>query len=248
MTLLTACLPLNSTSPTSTPLPMDTLSPTPTIIWFPASATPTLLAFPTYTSTPEMSPGIGAITLSDDFSDDSVWDTAVSNHGSAAIGRNRLTLAVQPGVYLASMRREVTLRNFYAEITARPSLCRGEDNYGLIVRGIGSSFYRFVLACNGQVRVERISGGVRLPIQEPVPSGDAPGAPGEVRIGLWAVGSDMRLFLNGRYQFSVIEKTFPSGALGVFARSVGDTPLSVTFSDLTVYEVDYIPPTRTPLP
>ncbi len=81
------------------------------------------------------------------------------------------------------MRRELPLSDFYAEITARPSLCRGEDNYGLVVRGVGSSFYRFVLACNGMIRAERISGGTRLPLQEPIPSGDAPGAPGEVRMG-----------------------------------------------------------------
>jgi hypothetical protein len=245
---LSACLSLNSNLPIEMPLPTDTVPPTATIVWFPPSATPTLLTFPTYTATPEMSPGIGKVTLSDDFSDDSVWDTAVSDQGSAAISRNRLTLAVQPGVYLASVRHDVTLSDFYAEITARPSLCRGEDNYGVIVRGVGSSYYRFVLSCNGQVRAERVNGGIRRPIQEPLPSGDAPpGAPSEVRIGVWAVGGEMRLFLNGRYQFSIADKSFPSGALGVFARSAGETSMSVTFSDLTVYDVDYVPPTRTPI-
>lgn len=194
-----------------------------------------------------MSPGIGRLTLEDDFSDESVWDAA-SDNGSAAIGRNRLALAVQPGYYLASMRRELPLSDFYAEITARPSLCRGEDNYGLVVRGVGSSFYRFVLACNGLIRAERITGGTKLTIHEPVPSGDAPGAPGEVRIGVWAVVSEMRLFLNGRYQFSVMDPSFPIGALGVFVRSAGETPVTVIFSELKVYDVDYIPPTKTPLP
>ena len=196
-----------------------------------------------------MSPGIGDVTLSDDFSDKSAWDIAVSDQGSAAISRNRLTLAVQPGIYLASLRRDITFGNFYAEISARTSLCRAEDNYGIIVRSVGSSFYRFVLSCNGFIHVERIKNGTKLIIYEAVPSGDAPlGAPGEVRIGMWAVGSEMRLFLNGRFQFSIIEKTFPSGAFGVFARSMGDTPVTVTFSDLTVYDVDYVFPTRTPNP
>ena len=246
--LMAACLPLSSPLPTETPIPADTQIPTSTIVWFPASETPTLLAFPTSTATPEMSPGLGAETLSDDFSDDSLWDTATSDQGSAAISDNRLTLVVQPKYYLASMRHELIVSDFYAEITARPSLCRGEDNYGMEVRGVGSSFYRFVLACNGQIRAERISGGTRLPIHEPVASGDAPAAPGEVRIGVWAVGSDMRLFLNGRYQFSVTEGKFPSGGLGVFVRSAGDTLTTVTFSDLKVYDVDYVPPTKTPLP
>jgi hypothetical protein len=196
-----------------------------------------------------MNPGIGEILLEDDFSEDSVWDVATSDLGSAAIGRNRLTLAVQPGVYLASIRREIFFENFYAEITAHTNLCRGEDHYGILVRAIGSSYYRFVLSCNGLVHVERIKNGTKIVIFEPVPSGDAPlGAPGEVRIGLWAVGSEMRLFLNGRFQFSVVEKTFPSGGLGVFARSNGETPVTVTFSDLTVYDVGYEFPTRTPSP
>ena len=245
---LGACLPLNLIEPTETPAPTETATPTPTIVWFPPSATATQLAVPTYTGTPDMSPGIGRVTLEDKFTNKSVWDIAASDSGSAAINHNRLTLAVQPGYYLASMRRELPLSDFYAEITARPSLCRGEDNYGLVVRGVGSSFYRFVLTCDRQIRAERISGGTRLPIHDPVPSGDAPGAPGEVRIGIWAVGSEMRLFLNGRFQFSVSDPSFPIGAFGVYVRSTGETPVTVSFSDLAVYEVDYILPTKTPIP
>ena len=246
--LLVACLPINSTLPTETPAPSQTATPTQTIVWFPPSATPTQIAVPTYTGTPEMNPGIGGVILEDDFSDEDVWDTAASNNGSAAISRNRLTLTVQPEYYLSSMRRELPLSDFYAEISARPSLCRGEDSYGIIVRGVGSFFYRFLLSCNGQVWAERISGGTKLTIYKPVPSGDAPGAPGEVRIGMWAVGNEMRLFLNGRYQFSVTDPMFQTGALGAFVRSNGDTPVTIMFSDLAVYEVDYIPPTKTPLP
>jgi hypothetical protein len=245
---LAACIPVNLIAPTETPIPSVTVTPTPTIVWFPPSATSTQLMIPTPTGTPEMNPGVGRVLLEDDFSDEDVWDVATSESGSAAINRNRLTLAVQPGYYLASMRRELPLSDFYAEITARPSLCRGDDNYGLVVRGVGSSFYRFVLACNGMIRAERITGGTRLPLQEPIPSGDAPGAPGEVRMGIWAVGNEMRLFLNGRYQFRVVDPSFPTGALGVFVRAAGDTPVTITFSDLIVYEVDYTLPTKTPIP
>jgi hypothetical protein len=246
--LLVACLPVEATPPTATLVPTNTPPQTPTIVWFPPSATPTLLAFPTYTAMPEMSPGIGSVILSDNFSNDSAWDIGVSNRGSAAISRNRLTLAAEPGAYLESLRRELTLGNFYAEITARPSLCRGDDTYGILVRGIGLNYYRFILSCNSQVSSERVNAGIKLSIQEAIPSGDAPrGAPGEVRIGVWAVGGDIRFFLNGRYQFSINDKSFPSGAFGVFVRSEGATPMSVTFSELTVYEVDYLPPTRTPM-
>ena len=250
MTLtLVSCTPANSTIPTQTHVATDSPPPTQTIVWFPPSATSTLQTFPTYTATPEMSPGIGPVTLTDDFADDSPWDTAVSDQGSAILSRSRLTLAVQPGIQLASLRRDSTFGNFYAEITAHTSLCRAQDKYGILVRSVGSSFYRVVLSCNGFIHVERIKNGTKLIIYEAVPSGDAPlGAPGEVRIGIWAVGGEMRLFLNGRFQFSITDKSFPNGALGVFVRSMGDTPVTVSFSDLTVYDVEYVFPTRTPSP
>ena len=84
----------------------------------------------------------------------------------------------------------------------------------------------------------------QLTLQKPLPSGDVPpGAPGEVRIGIWAVGAEMRLFLNGRYQFSIREPSFPSGTIGVFVSSAGDTAVIVSFSDLVIQNVDYSLPT-----
>lgn len=247
--LLSACLPAEAIPPTETPLPSDTPPPSPTIVWFPPSTTPTLRTFPTNTATPVMSPGIGSILFSDDFLSASAWDTASSSQGSAAISRNRLTLAAEPGIYLVSMNREVTLGDFYAEITVRPSLCRGDDSYGIIIRSTGASFYRFTLTCNSMISAERYQSSVRLLVQPPTLSGDAPpGAPGEAQIGIWAVGSEMRLFLNDRFQFSITDPGSLSGAFGVFVRGAGDTPVSVTFSDFIVYDVDYVPPTRTPVP
>jgi len=208
-----------------------------------------LKALPTTTATQAMNPGIGEQIINDNFTDQKLWDIASSNIASATIKNKHLTLAVEPGVSIASLRRDVTLGNFYAEITVRISLCRADDNYGIIIRSTGDSFYRFILSCNGLIHVERIKSSVRLTLSDPIASGDVPlGAPGEVRIGIWAVGGEMRLFLNERFQFSIIEKTFPSGAFGVFAQSKGDTPVTVTFSDLKVYEVNYTAPTKTPTP
>jgi len=222
---------------------------TPTIVWFPASPTPAPLSFATYTATPEMRPGVGNTTVSDSFTDAKLWDTATSNEGSASVERNRLTLAVQPEVYLFSLRHGLSLDDFYAEITARPNLCRGADDYGVLIRASVVVYYRFSLNCNGMAQVDRISAGSRQLLQSAVPSGDAPrGSPGEVRIGVWAVESEMRLFLNGRYQFTVTHPSPRSGTIGVFARSAGDTPVTITFSDLTIQDVSYAPPTRTLAP
>ena len=227
----------------------ETPLPSPTIVWFPSSATPPPQALAPQISTPEQKPGVGAISLADDFSSPDLWNIASSNEGGAAINDNQLTLAVEPGVYIISLRKELVLNDFYAELTARPSLCKGADEYGLLVRASAIAYYRLVLICNGTLRLDRVSNNSHQLLQPAIPSGDVPtGAPGEVRMGVWAVGSDLRFFLNGRYQFSVNDKNYPSGTIGVFAHSVADTPVAVTFSDLTVYDVSYSPPTKTPRP
>lgn len=247
--LLSSCANMEEIFTPYTPIPpTETPPPTATIVWFPPSATPTPQLLSTKAPTPEMRPGIvGTNLLTDDFSDPFDWEIAASNDASSSINDNRLTLAVQSQIYMTSLRLDTLLTDYYAEITAQPSLCKGEDSYGMLIRANGGSYYRFALACNGTVRAERVSNSVRLTLQQPLPSGDVPpGAPGNVRIGVWAVGREMRLFLNGRFQFSISEPSFPIGTIGVFVRSAGDTPAVVSFSDLVVQEVDYILPTATP--
>jgi hypothetical protein len=241
----------NATPAIPTPtIAIETPQPTPTIDWFPASATPTLGALSTQKPpTPEMRPGLGTTTLTDEFSDPSLWDTATSDQASAEIDNNRLNLSAQSKVYMMSLRHGLSESDYYAEITARPSLCRGDDSYGLLIRANAKSYYRLSLSCNGTVYAERINGSKREVLQTALPSGDVPrGAPGEVRIGVWAVGSEMRLFLNGRYQFSINNPNFPSGTIGVFVNSAGETPVIVSFSRLELQEVDYTLPTMTPMP
>ena len=131
----------------------------------------------------------------------------------------------------------------------RSHLCRGDDRNGLLVRANAVAYYRFSLTCNGTVFAERISVGKRELLQTPLPSGDVPpGAPGEVRIGIWAAGPELRLFLNGRYQFGISNTAYPSGTIGVFVNSTSDTPAIVSFSRLILQEVDYSPSIVTPKP
>jgi hypothetical protein len=163
------------------------------------------------------------------------------------VENNRLTLAVQPGVYFISLRHNLVLDDFYAEITARTSLCRSANDYGLLIRAVPVAYYRYALSCDGNMRLERVSVSERHPLYLRTPSADAPsGAPAEVRLGVWAVGPEMRFFLNGRWQFTYNDPNLSSGTLGVFARSAGDTAVTVSFSDLVVRSVSYALPTVTP--
>lgn len=253
--LFSACLP-SQTPPLPASVPQATPSPSATAAqWFPPTPTPRRVTPPPPTPLPNRLPGVSGIIARDDFSSAEDWDTAVSDAGSAIVNRNRLTLAIDPGVYLVSMNHALSLRDFYAEITARTSLCKGEDSYGLIFRSNGAAYYRYALACDGTARLDRISGGRRISLQPPIPSGDAPpGSPGETRLGVWAAGAEMRFFLNGQYQFTVVDPTLKEGALGVFAKSAGETAVTISFFDLTVRSVGYVSPTptststRTPVP
>ena len=248
--LLTSCAALDVSNATPVSIfATETPLPTPTINWFPPSATPTFQVLATKSPTPELRPGLGSTFITDDFSDSFLWDVASSNEASAIMEDNHLTLAAQSGVYMFSLRHDLILNDHYAEVTASPSLCRAEDSYGLLVRASAVYYYRFGLSCNGTVHMDRLSAGTKLTMQKPIPSGDVPpGAPGKVRIGIWAVGPEIRLFLNDRYQFSISDPSYPSGTIGVFVNSSADSPVVVSFSDLKIQKVDYTLPTKTPIP
>jgi hypothetical protein len=188
--------------------------------------------------TPDLLPGLGKTLYTDDFTDPKNW----SDLGTDSVRDGQLTLAASPGVYQISLNQELLVSDFYAEITAHLSLCRGADEYGLLVRAIPAAYYRFTLNCNGEVKADRIISGARVSLQMPFTTIDTPrGGPAEVKIAIWAVGREMRFFLNGHYQFTADDPTIPSGSLGVFVRASDDSPITVSFTDLIVREVNANP-------
>lgn len=241
------------------PLPTDTPSPTPpptaTIDWFPATTTPTRAPTLIIQPTPEQRPAIGEIKLSDDFSKSGVWQVIENSQSSAIYGNNDLTIAIsKPGAYLASMNKEIMLTDFYLEITMKPSLCRGDDAYGLLFRAASSlDNYRLLVNCSGNVRLERMIAGKPVPLRDWEPSGQVPpGSPLEIRVGVWTVRNELRFFINDFYQFSARDPVHTAGGIGVFARSGGQNALTVSFSDLEIRNIEqeqvptFAPPTPRP--
>jgi len=240
---LAACSPMFTPPPlpTNTPLP-PTDTPTPTIVWFPPTATSTRLPTATLSITPTLDtrPQYSGLVFSDDFGDPNMWSLGKTPVGSIALGVNELSLAVtQARGYLFSLCQGPTLDDFYAEISVNPSICRGEDEYGLLLRVSPSlNFFRFALTCNGMARVDRFLDGVASAPQPPVLSGAVPpAAPSVSRLGVWARGKELRFYANGQYLFSIHDSSIPAGGLGVFARAGGEDMVSVNFSKLEVYDV-----------
>lgn len=234
--LLTACSALERpTLGTATPVP-PTMTPllSPTVVWFPPTETPTPSALTAPTATPDYAPGLGRVLYTDDFTDPKNW----SDLGTDTVRDGRLTLATSNGTYLMSLHQDLLVSDFYAEVNVRLSLCRGADEYGLLVRAVPTSYYRFTLNCNGEIKADRITNGGRVPLQLPYLTMDSPrGGPSEVTLAVWAVGREMRFFLNGHYQFSVDDPVFPSGSLGFFVRAAENTPITVSFTDLVIRAV-----------
>jgi hypothetical protein len=245
---LTACSGFAST-PLPTYTPTITQTHTPTIAWFPPTVTPTRYIPPAQTPIQVGFPGLGSILFSDDFAQPELWSTETTPSASANMERNRLILSISgtAGVYIMTTRRAPLLGDFYAVLTAHLHFCQQEDSYGILFRAMSvNDYYRFDLNCNGQVRLIRLRSGQLTVLQDWTASGDVPaGAPGEVQIGVWMAGTEMRLFLNDRFQFAADDWLFASGTFGVFARSGAESPLMVSFTDLAVSSVAYVSPTPT---
>jgi hypothetical protein len=238
-----------------TPLPLDTptllaptASPTTTPVWFPATETPTLAPTPSPRPTDDYRPALGEILLQDDFSSKSGWTVFANEAGRASYGINELTLAVSAskGV-LGSLGAKTIPGNFYLELTAFPSLCAGADAFGLYVRASSPrDGYRLVATCDGRIRLERLKNGELVLLQDWTPSGEVPrGGMVPLRLGVWASGPELRIFVNAVYQFSARDPVWTEGQVGVYARAALDGPLTVSYSNLVVRAID---PTRLPTP
>jgi hypothetical protein len=213
---------------------------TPTVIWFPPTATYTPFPTPIITPTVDMRPKTGKVLLEDDFSDSSAWTTSQTEAGNIAYGKNELTIAIgETNAYLVSVRESPILGDFYLEITAETSLCRGLDEYGVLFRvSQTSDYYRYALSCDGQVRLDRVIGGQASSPQPWMLSGEVPpGAPAISHLAISAVGSEMSFFVNGQFQFSIHDPSLPTGSLGLFARSTNNMAVTVSYYNLVVYEV-----------
>jgi hypothetical protein len=234
-------------TPTAVPA---TITPSATIIWFPATSTPTRQVTIQPTGTPQTSLRFGAQVVDDQFDTKSGWMTGIFPSGNIVYGEETLNLAVAAsGGSLITLRDSPSARDFYLEVSAMASLCTREDTFGVIFWAVNDrTYHRVAFNCGGLFRLEKVVNNKVTALTEWFGSTQAARTPGvPVRIGLWVGGGLVQVYLNDDFEFShAVAPT--TGSLGFFAASNSSTAITSEFSDLQIYQVsagDY-PPTSTP--
>ena len=241
---LTGCLRLEEPPLLETPQVTNTAKPsstlTPTVIWFPATDTPVVTPTQELTPTPALMVELGDVIYQDPFTSPEGWTLPQTDRGQINIGNGEINIIInETGSYLAGTLEKPDLSDFYAEITTSPVLCSAEDEYGFLFSVYGSQqYYRFALSCSGEVRLDKI-GPEGTTIFYPwtrcasVPAG----APSVTKLAVLVVDDEVYLYINGNSLFSIGGQDNIYGSFGVYARSLGESALTVSFSDLIVREV-----------
>jgi len=185
--------------------------------------------------------GLIDLIIDDDFSDEDLWETQQSSVGNIAYGAQNLSLAVaSPNTSLTSLSQHNLPENFYLELTIQPTLCQPPDQMGVLFWYLsGSDYHRMLVDCSGQVRLELIQGGQSFVLQDwQTGQRVQPGPLSANRLGLWVSQGQFQLYINDVLQFNRSIATNRSGGLGLFARTISGSTMTVRFSDLQIYTIE----------
>jgi hypothetical protein len=223
---------------TNTPLPSST--PSPTVIWFPPTDTPVVTPTKELTPTPEVLVGLGDILYEDPFISSEGWLLPQTQRGEINIGNGEINIIInEPGSYFDGFLEEPDLNQYYAEITVNPVLCSPLDEYGFLFNVSGlNQYFRFALTCSGEVRLEQLNAGTTTLLYPRTRVASIPaGALTVTRVAVLVVLDEIHVYVNGDLLISLEGQQIPRGSFGVFAKSVGETAMTVSFSDFVVREV-----------
>jgi len=238
--LLVACYVVVPEVPVPTPTETIIPSPSETIEWFPPSSTPEPFSTTAVNPTQEIRSEIGEVIFKDDFDSPEDWTVPQSAKGQINVSGGEINIIInEPKALMFGTLEKPDLADFYAEITANPVLCSGGDEYGFLFRTFGwDQYYRLTVTCNGEVRMDKLVNGELTNLYPPTRSGSVPvGAPSISKLEILTMRDEIRVFINGDPQFTVFDQDLKVGSFGVYARSAGETAVTVSFSELIVREV-----------
>ena len=123
--------------------------------------------------------------------------------------------------------------------------CSGSDHYGIILRvpvvNAPDQGYLFGVTCDGRYSLRRWNGEIqpkgemkRL-VDLTASSAIKTGSNQTNRLGIYAVGSRLILYVNGTLLTEVNESTYPSGFFGVFVGADVTTNLTVHVDEMSYW-------------
>ncbi len=223
-------------------LPTPTLTATVTDAEFTATVTPTLAETATATL-PVGDPraGLGTPAFEDKFNTGSNWPLYEDEHASFVVDDNELIMTAFNADYWNSwMLTAPTISNFYLEMDATIGTCSGLDAYGLMARSKltddGSAGYLFGVSCDGRYSLRFWDGAEFTKLVNWTVHADlAYGSDQTQRIGVWAEGGVLKLYVNGKLITQVTDSTYPSGRFGVFVSSAATADMEVQVNEVSYW-------------
>jgi hypothetical protein len=192
------------------------------------------------TPTPEILVGLGEIIYEDRFVSSEGWLLPQTQRGEINIGNGEINIIInEPGSYFDGFLEEPDLNQYYAEITANPVLCSPQDEYGFLfsVSGI-NQYIRLALNCSGEVRMDQLLAGSTTLLYPRTRVASIPaGALSVTKIAVLVMIDEIHIYINGDLLFSLEGQQNSKGSFGIFARSIGETAMTVSFSDLVIRDV-----------
>jgi hypothetical protein len=169
---------------------------------------------------------LGDPTWVDEFDTGENWPLFNDAHTQMQVSGGQLQMtALIPDIWNGWMLTIPEVSDVYLEGTFQPQACSGQDRFGLMVRAPNvNSAYLFGVACDGRYTFMEWNGIDYAPLINWTASDAVPQGGGQpVRLGVWAEGTQFRLYVNGRYVTEVTDDTTANGTFGLFI-GAGNTP------------------------
>lgn len=156
-----------------------------------------------------------------------------------------LMRALEPAGDQWRMINRPAIQDFYIEgIFITGEQCIGKDSYGFILRSPDSnqdlveSGYVFGFSCDGYYRFYRMDNGTYAGIQNwtYLPNLNA-GNNQQNKVGILAVGSNLKIFINGVMVAEFIDDTYSGGIFGLMIRAGDSQEFKVDLDQIATWSV-----------
>jgi hypothetical protein len=192
---------------------------------------------------------VGALVLSDDFTDPSTgWAEFSSDQSEQAYQDGKFVITIHETDYLAWSYASQNYTDFVIEVEASKASGPNDGLYGILFKFVdNTNYYAFVVNTTGSFLVaKRIDNEwynlIPLTKNSAIKTGSAVN-----KLAVVAQGEDYSFYANGVLLDAVADNTFTDGDIAIMASTSSKGELVVNFSSVNVWEVgDATSPTPEP--